>query len=152
MMSDEIWWSCNKFSHCDALFDHGTARRSRLDDSKISKIGQNQLAIMDEAIDVIVPIGRAQRLLSAFVILVIAPLFAFNNISQFLILLEPSHHCQIPITNQSQYVIKDQCHLSSNGSQSGTIGCIFGTVYDYSLVYETVVSKVSPPFLYLRIN
>ena len=96
--------------------------------------------------------GLYQKFLGAFLCLLIAPFFAFNDLTQFLLFLEPSHSC----VNPSEEVIllydviwfvntevksANKCDLTDK--YGNKTKCIYGHQYNYSYIYPTIVSEVS---------
>ena len=95
--------------------------------------------------------GVYQKLLGVFLCLFIAPFFAFNDLTQFLLFLEPKHSCTNP-TEEVQLVfdvlwfvksedrVAKECELIDK--YGNKTGCIFGHQYNYSHIYPTIVSEV----------
>jgi hypothetical protein len=111
---------------------------------------------LENILEVVGPFGLYQKILCIYLCVIIAPFFAFNNLAQFLIFLVPDHKCinfneaddvsiisfltnvwdgysSEPDNRQCEFIISDD-NITS---------CVHGYVYDYSLIYPTIVSEVS---------
>lgn len=98
--------------------------------------------------------GLYQKVLGAFLCLLIAPFFAFNDLTQFLLFLEPNHSCVNPseevvlfydvlwfVATDTRTASANQCHLTD--AYGNRTECLYGHQYNYSYIYPTIVSEVS---------
>ncbi|CAG2116434.1 unnamed protein product [Medioppia subpectinata] len=104
----------------------------------------------EEVIEKVGSFGLYQKILGLFLCLLIAPFFAFNDITQFLLFVEPNHSCTHP--TEQVYVYNDivwfdasdkkivkQCEIID--TLGNKTNCIYGHQYNYSHIYPTIVSE-----------